>query len=495
MRLLQQQISSVVPTLLQSIPQCLARLQCLVPNAFPHSLSPLPPLRHHPPLHSLSFSLAAAETGLIGNDNPVLARGGASSPPDPSSPESSPPPPVPLVTDSMLEAEPSSLNPTPAETAPDDRRRCCSGCCDWYESSAGGKSGIVSVALSIIIAIYAAFIGVSPFVVDAISGAHTAETFLQMNPAVQVVVGVLCGLLIFLALWTVRRSTCARQSILSEIKATAHGRRASEWRAVRAFACVVLVIGPSSYHWAHLKLVGEIFDAAIQIRTAALFADQGYTPAALIIYFAAILHVPIVLAMLTLPRTIRVVRGVLMLNALVSAFYGLFPVLYFLADGLGARQKVISRSGGHSAFTEVELTDNELSSLVEGMIISSAREALFGGNTFGQVAWKIVSRLFPLFKSIIDMEDLVGLEFIMSQGLGGGSNTASTASTQPPSPTPSEQKGDVEVHVSERSPREQELEVGTTSPPTPSPVAANAQKRVLRRQRSLFSRNIRRVST
>ena len=428
----------------------------------------------------------------------MLAKGEASSPPDPSnlpgpsSPESSPP--LPPVTDSMLETEPSSLPPTPSATAP-DRRRCCSGCCDWYESSAGGKSGIISVALSIIIAIYAAFIGVSPFVVDAISGPRTATTFLQMNPAVQVVVGVLCGLLFFMALWTMRRSTCARQRTLSEIKATAHGRRASEWRAVRAFECVVLVIGPNSYHWAHLKLVGEIFDAAIQIRTAALFADQGYTPAALIIYFAAILHVPIVLAMLTLPRTIRVVRGVLMLNALVSAFYGLFPVLYFLADGLGARQTV--KLGGNSVFKEVELTSNELSGLVEAMIMSSAREALFGGNTFGLVAWKIVSRLFPLFKSLIDMEDLVGLEFTMRQGPGGGSNTASTASTQPPSPAPSEQKGDVEVHVSERSstpPREQELDVGTTTPPAPSSVAANAQKRVLR-QGSFISRNIRRVST
>ena len=92
--------------------------------------------------------------------------------------------------------------------------------------------------------------------------------------------------------------------------------------------------------------------------------------------------------MLTLPRTIRVARYILVLNALISAFYGLFPVAYFWCDavmGIWEQNYVWAQSL------------DRLSRM--GLGLGMTREAIFGGTT-GQVLFKIVTRLLPLFVSI-----------------------------------------------------------------------------------------------
>ena len=92
--------------------------------------------------------------------------------------------------------------------------------------------------------------------------------------------------------------------------------------------------------------------------------------------------------MLTLPRTIRVARYILVLNALISAFYGLFPVVYFLCDGvMGIWLQKYSWTQYLDKFS------------IMGLGIDMTREVLFGGTT-GQTLFKIVTRLLPLFVSI-----------------------------------------------------------------------------------------------
>jgi hypothetical protein len=105
--------------------------------------------------------------------------------------------------------------------------------------------------------------------------------------------------------------------------------------------------------------------------------------------------------MFTLPRTIRVVRGILVMNALVSAFYGLFPVAYLLIDGvLGIM------FGGY------DWTERVPGSRRQMMLIGTAREGLMGGTT-GDVSWKILTRVLPLFFSIKAIKTLVSHETIL----------------------------------------------------------------------------------
>ena len=106
--------------------------------------------------------------------------------------------------------------------------------------------------------------------------------------------------------------------------------------------------------------------------------------------------------MFTLPRTVRVVRGILVMNALVSAFYGLFPVAYLMINGvLGIM------FGGYDWTAQIEHGSRKGT-----MMIGTAREALMGG-TAGDVSWKILTRVLPLFFSISAIKTLVGHEIIL----------------------------------------------------------------------------------
>ena len=111
--------------------------------------------------------------------------------------------------------------------------------------------------------------------------------------------------------------------------------------------------------------------------------------------------------MLTLPRTILTVRRILMLNAFISAFYGLFPLAYLVGDGVfGILEK------GHEDLENLEIiSGNRVARQM--LVISASREGLFGGGSFGDVAAKVVFRLLPLFLSISAIEDLVGLDFYL----------------------------------------------------------------------------------
>ena len=159
----------------------------------------------------------------------------------------------------------------------------------------------------------------------------------------------------------------------------------------------------------------EIVETGLQIINVAGYAATGYTSSSLFLYFAMIALNAAVWWMLTLPRTIRVVRGILVLNALISAFYGLFPMIYFLIDGVGGilRGERVDLKG-----ISIETRNN--------MLVSAAREALFGGGSFVEVARKVVFRLFPLFLSISAIEDLTGLDFYLK---GADANKLSHVTT------------------------------------------------------------------
>ena len=145
-------------------------------------------------------------------------------------------------------------------------------------------------------------------------------------------------------------------------------------------------------------LAKEIVETGLQIINVADYADKGYSSNSLFLYFAMIALNAAVWWMLTLPKTIRVIRGILVLNALISAFYGLFPLFYVILIF------VIP----HEDLKGVTSEDREL------MSITAAREALFGGSSFGEVAWKVISRLVPLFLAISAIEDLTGLDFYLN---------------------------------------------------------------------------------
>ena len=140
-------------------------------------------------------------------------------------------------------------NPSsPPSSSSSIQRRRCRGCRKWWRSSAGGKSGVVSVVLAVTIMLYAGFIVASPFFVDNLVGdtGDTAETYLRITISVNVVVGTICVLLILFAVWTIRRITCARKSTLEDIAKTSEARRDSKWFAIRMFELVQEKKGPQS---------------------------------------------------------------------------------------------------------------------------------------------------------------------------------------------------------------------------------------------------------
>ena len=107
---------------------------------------------------------------------------------------------------------------------------------------------MVSVVLAVIIILYAAMIVAMPFVADTerFGGSGHAKTYLRVTMSVKVVVGLICVLLIFFAVWAIRRATCARESALEDIAKTAEARRDSKWFAIRVFELIQEAKGPNS---------------------------------------------------------------------------------------------------------------------------------------------------------------------------------------------------------------------------------------------------------
>ena len=165
-----------------------------------------------------------------------------------------------------------------------EQRRRCHGCREWWQSSAGGISGVFSIVLVVIIVLYAAFIIASPALIDnVIIGSpgepkFVAKTFLQITMPVKVVVGSICALLIVFAVWTIRRVTCARASTLVEIARTDEERLHSKWLVVRAVTLLLSAKGPASPWFAHVTLAKELFETFLQILNVAGYAEQGYSP-------------------------------------------------------------------------------------------------------------------------------------------------------------------------------------------------------------------------
>ena len=161
------------------------------------------------------------------------------------------------------------------------RRRCHGhGCHKWWQSSAGGKSGVFSVVLAVIIVVYAAFIMVSTYVADLITDHNGgAEVYLKITTPNVVVVNSICGLLILLTVWTIRRVTCARRSTLADIAKTAEARRESKWFVVRILELVHEMKGPGSPYFYQYLLAKEVIETGLQVLNVAGYADRGYSPA------------------------------------------------------------------------------------------------------------------------------------------------------------------------------------------------------------------------
>jgi hypothetical protein len=166
------------------------------------------------------------------------------------------------------------------------------------------------------------------------------------------------------------------------------------------------------------QLLQEVVETALQIFNVIGYANRGYSAASIFLYFAMIAMNAIVWWMLTFPRTIRVVRGSYMLNGLIAAFYGLFPFWYFFIEGLCGilfkankdLQRLEWSLGGYS------------------VLLSSTTEAMFGGTTY-EVAFKVVTRLVPLFVSISTIHYLVALDYYLKEVQTNSFFLTSTTST------------------------------------------------------------------
>ena len=92
--------------------------------------------------------------------------------------------------------------------------------------------------------------------------------------------------------------------------------------------------------------------------------------------------------MLTFPRTIRNVRGILVINAFISAFYGLFPMVYFLAVDYPSWNL-----GIYQPYTGVDIIQKLPEMARVFMFLDNVKEAGLGGSA-SEVAWKVRRHIF-----------------------------------------------------------------------------------------------------
>jgi hypothetical protein len=184
---------------------------------------------------------------------------------------------------------------------------------------------------------------------------------------------------------------------------------------------------PGSATWAEITLAKEFFETGLQIINIVSYAGKGYSVSALYLYLAVVALNAVVWWMLTLPRTVRTVRGILVLNALISTFYGTFAVAYLMVDGVAGIMMQ-----GDSDFKVLDLDRLRLSDLVRG----AATEALFGG-TPAKTTWKLLTRMVPLFVAVSTIEDLATLEYYFKDGVEDQHEQDGGARTEDATPSPS----------------------------------------------------------
>ena len=306
----------------------------------------------------------------------------------------------------------SADDPTAAASSksPGRRRRCTESCQDWWRSSAGGKSGVANVVIAIIIVAFGFGIATAPVWLEVMTKvSQVSEIYLQLTVPIQAFVGIICGVLIVFTFRAIRRVTCARRSTLKDIEDTAVARRHSKWRIIRVFECIMEAKGPGSVVWAEFTLAKEVLvETSLQIINVLDYANRGYSATALYIYMAVIALNTVVWWMLTLPRTIRTVRGILVMNALINTFYGFFAFAYFLVDDGMMLNLGVMRD------LDVQTRRN--------LGIANCRNAIFGG-TFEMafdmmeenIIWKVLTRIVPLFLAVSAIEDLAGLDAFLKQ--------------------------------------------------------------------------------
>ena len=99
-------------------------------------------------------------------------------------------------------------------------------------------------------------------------------------------------------------------------------------------------------------------------------------------YFFVIALNTIVWWMLTFPRTIRNVRIILVVNAFISAFYGLFPMVYLFAANLPQFMQ------SEAPYTGVDILQKLPDTMRPFLFIDQCKEALLGGSA-SDVVWKV----------------------------------------------------------------------------------------------------------
>ena len=112
------------------------------------------------------------------------------------------------------------------------------------------------------------------------------------------------------------------------------------------------------------------------------YAKHGFTVSALYLYFVVIALNTVVWWALTFPRTIRNVRGILVINAFISAFYGLFPLMYLIAVDYPVWQLATL------PYTGVDIIQKLPERSWALMFLDSVKEAGLGGSA-SEVAWKV----------------------------------------------------------------------------------------------------------
>ena len=154
-------------------------------------------------------------------------------------------------------------------------------------------------------------------------------TFMEMPRALHVVLTMIFLVLLVYTLRAITQVTCFRQTTLRHFQETTERRRRSKWRVVRMLECVMEARGPGSSVWSEYMLLKEMIETGLQIFNVLDYAARGYSPTALYMYLAVVAANAAVWWMLTLPRTIRTTRAILVANALISTFYvRCLPVVY-----------------------------------------------------------------------------------------------------------------------------------------------------------------------
>ena len=284
---------------------------------------------------------------------------------------------------------------------------------------------MVSVALLLFIVIYLVLVLLlhcTPLI-DALAKVPDTREYVLVTPGVMAVVGLSCSLLLIKTLWALVRISCLRRRLTERAVTKKASRRKSRFWIIRAIDWVRMwVTNPDAPFFEIFEFSREVCELGLQMLAVQSYSEVGVSQGFLYV-FVLVLSANGISALLYLGSfrswfrggsndakdqisAARRVRIVVAVDVAADCFYGWFSAVEVFSTYF----QVYGKWGGDVLCGGRSHTGSRYCTFIRGYFLQQTVTVnMFGGEHFGDILLKVLTRLVPFWFASIRLVEIVEL--------------------------------------------------------------------------------------